>query len=78
MTDQDVPAPRFYFNVVGASNIRDPFGQFCRDDASAIKWAQSIAASLSTDQKSAAVVIVRDNGEEVARIPICQKGGDLS
>jgi hypothetical protein len=62
--------PRFFFNVTGQQNVRDQFGLMRRDDAHAITWAENIWDALQYRDPSAVVVVIREDGREVARVPL--------
>ena len=59
---------RFFFNVVAHRNVTDPFGLIRRDDAAAIDWAQNIADGFTRRGVRAEVIILREDGHQVARI----------
>ena len=59
---------RYIFNVVAHRNVSDPFGLIRRDDAAAIDWAQDIADGFSRRGIPAEVIILREDGHQVARI----------
>jgi hypothetical protein len=62
--------PRYYFHIVGPADLRDRFGLIRCDDAAAIAWAQNVADGLQKRGASASVVVImHEDGREVARVP---------
>ncbi|WP_439923159.1 DUF6894 family protein [Nitrobacter sp. JJSN] len=62
--------PRYYFHIVGPADLRDRFGLIRCDDAAAIAWAQNVADALQKRNASASVVVImHEDGREIARIP---------
>ena len=68
--------PRFYFHVRdGAQCFDDLIGEYQADQASAFDRALQIAKELRSraDYSGFAIVIMNDDGKEVARMPIAFK-----
>ena len=70
--EKSAPVPRYYFHLSGAKNVHDPFGLIRRDDMAAIQWATRLADALQKDSAISAVVVVAEDGREVARILTCE------
>ena len=64
--------PRYYFHLSGAKNVHDPFGLIRRDDVAAIKWATRLAGVLQKGSAISSVVVMAEDGREVARILTCE------
>jgi hypothetical protein len=66
--------PRYYFDVKDGTRLADPSGLECRDDEDARAKAKVIAEAIGLDALvqggTRELVILNEDGDEVAHVPI--------